>query len=268
MGLILGHHLPFGIGGGGGPGGPGYSFAGASGVLADGQRGPGPPPTSPYTVSAPAGAVPGDLLITWVSIGPGWSGGQSSISLRSDISPFPIWSPTGGITAFDTVVNRTVLAIHPRIATADVFDNVRVIATGNWPVMMQMALFKNAWAFGLGSITADNESSVNILDPSFVREDAPANGNIHLLDVWASSKKASTFMAGNSTTLDVTAPTITIIGKTDYISNGFGEGMVAIFGYEINANGIPGTPAGNWGLSILEANDSYAVSARYKSADT
>lgn len=266
MGIILGHHLPFGIGGGG-PVGPGYSFGGASGLISEGTR--QPPPIAPYVVGAPAGAVPGDLLITWIAIGPGWSGGQSSVFLRSNAGAFPVWSPTGGIIASaGPPVNRNVLGIFPRIATGDAFDDARQIATGNWPVMMQMALFKNAWAFGLGSITADNESSENPVDPSFIREDAPANGNVFLLDVWASVKKASPFMVGNTTSTDVTAPGITIIGKTDYIDNGFGDGMVGIFGYEIVANGIPGTPAGNWTLSTLEANDSYAVSARYKSAST
>lgn len=262
MGLILGHHLPFGAGGGG-PGGPGYTFGGDSGLNSQSN---GDVPPGPYSVSAPGGTAAGDLLVVWAAIGPGYPG-QSNITLREGIG-FNPWSPTGGITSLDLGIGRTVLTIQPRIAAGDITDNVIMFGAGPFPFALQMVLFKNAWPFGLGSITADNEESQAKPDASFFREDAPNNGFDHLLDVFASTKKATIGMAGNLTTLDPSQPTITILSKIDYADNGFGDGMVLVFGYRITPDGNPGIPSGNWGLSILENNDRYAVSARWKSADS
>jgi len=265
MGLILNTLLGSDDAEGGGGAPAGYSFGGATSVLSQGS---GSAPPGPYTVNAPAGRVPGDLLVTWAMAGPGY-GGQSGIFLREGTGGFAAaWSTTGGISQFDPGVGRIVLQIAPRIATGTISDNVAMDGIGGWPVMLQMALFTNAWTGGLGSITADNENSQLGVDPSMFREDAPANGHNHLLDVWATAKKATIGAAGAIVSVDPGQPTIVLIGAGNYVDNGFGQGAVAAFGYKISAVGNPGIPTGNWGLSILEGTSSFSVSARWKSFDS
>ena len=219
-----------------------------------------------------AGAPPrtqaGDLLVCWAAAGPGYVG-QSNIFLVSDNAPFPVWSGAGGagsISIIDSIIGRVVLNITPRIATGDVFDNVRMNGIGPWPVALQMVRFTNAWTFGLGSITADNENSEIRPDASLFREDATNNGFDHLLDCFATAKKASPIVAGATVGLDVSQPTIVVLSAINYTDNGFGQGMAGVFGYRITADGNPGIPAGNWFMSLLENNDGYAISTRYKSA--
>ncbi len=263
MGLILGHHLPFGIGGGG-PAGPGYVFGGQSGLLVQGD---GSNPPGPYTVGAPGGTAPGDLLVCWAAAGPGYPG-QSNVFLQSDFGGFPVWSTTGGISQLDTGIGRVVLTIQPRIATGDFNDNVRMLGIGGWPVALQMVLFKRAWTFGLGSITAQNTASENKPDPLLIREVASATGFNHLVDVFATVKKATIGMIGATTGVDASQPTIVVLSSINYQDNGFGQGMVGVFGYRISAVGNPGIPVGNWFSSLNENNDSYAVNARWKSVDS
>ncbi len=241
--------------------GPGYTFVSQSSLFTQGD---GSDPAGPYALGAPGPAGAGDLLVCWAMAGPGYVG-QGSVFLREGIG-FQVWSPTGGISRND--VSRTVLAIHPRISTGTVNDNVSMGGVGTFPAAMIIARFSNPWPFGLNTITADNESSEIKPDASMFREDAPNNGFDHLLDVWATAKKASPGVAGATVSVDPSQPTITLIGAVNYIDNGFGDGAVAAFGYRVSPDGSPGVPVGNWGLSNLEGNDSYAVSARWKSANS
>lgn len=262
MGLILGHHLPFGIGGGG-PGGPGYTFGGSTGLLAQGD---GNNPVGPYTLNAPAGTAAGDLLVCWAAAGPGYPG-QSNVFLQSNFGGFPAWSTTGGISQLDTFIGRVVVTIQPRIATQDPNDNVRMLGIGPWPIALQMALFKNAWGGGLGSITAQNSAAETNVDNSLRRSEADGTGFNDLLDVWATVKKATPGVAGATVGVDPVEPTITIIGAINYQDNGFGQGMAGVFGYRLEPSGA-NIVSGNWQMSALEAEKSFSVNARWKSADS
>lgn len=265
MGLILNTLLGSDDAEGGG-GAPGYSFGGAGGLVSQGD---GNNPPGPYTAGAPGGTQAGDLLVCWAAAGPGYPG-QSNVFLQSDQAPFPTWNGSpggGGISIIDSIIGRVVLTITPRIATGDVFDNVRMLGIGPWPIALQMARFTNMHT-PLSNITADNESSEIRPDASLFREDAPNNGFDHLLDVWGTVKKASPIVAGATVGVDPGQPTIVVLSAINYQDNGFGQGMAGVFGYRITPDGNPGVPAGNWFMSLLENNDGYAVSARWKSDDS
>lgn len=266
MGLILNTLLGSEDGGGGaGPAPPGFIVPpGGEGPLVSNGDG-----SSSQFASAPPGTQAGDLLVCWAAAGPGYVG-QGNIFLVSSTAPFPVWSGAGGagsISIIDTIIGRVVLNITPRIATGDAFDNVRMNGIGPWPVALQMVRFLNPHT-PLSSITADNESSEIRPDASLFREDAPNNGFDHLLDCWATVKKASPIVAGATVSGDVTQPTIVLLSAINYTDNGFGQGMAGAFGYRVTADGNPGVPSGNWVMSLLENNDGYAISARYKSGDS
>jgi hypothetical protein len=207
-------------------------------------------------------------MLLAVQGGPGYPG-QSNVFLQSNFGGFPVWSTTGGISIIDSVIGRVVVTIQPRIATGDPNDNVRMLGIGgSWPVALQMALFKNAWGFGLGSITAQNSALEDPFDVSLRRSEADATGFNELLDVWATVKKATPNVAGATVGVDPTQPTITVIGAINYIDNGFGQGMAGVFGYRTAPMGVPGVPAGNWFMSSTELEKSYSVNARWKSDDS
>jgi hypothetical protein len=225
--------------------------------------------SSPLFAGAPPGTQAGDLLVCWAAAGPGYIG-QSNIFLVSDQTPFPVWSGAGGAgsqSIIDTIIGRVVLNITPRIATGDAFDNVRMNGIGTFPVALQMVRFENPH-IPLSSITATAQTSEIRPDASLFREDAPNNGFDHLLDVFATAKKASAIVAGATTGLDVSEPTIVVLSAINYTDNGFGQGMAGVFGYRITPDGNPGIPSGNWFMSLLENNDGYAISIRFKSGDS
>lgn len=246
-------------------GGLGYIFTGATILRSQGN---GNIPPGPYTVAAPGSRSVGDLLVTWVITG-GYPG-QSNIDLREGDFPigFQAWSSTGAITIIDIGLGRSVLTIAPRIATGDILDDVVMFGMGPFPFAIQMACFTNAHAGGLGSITADNESTQTVADALLRREDSPSSGFDHLLDVWATGKKSTPVVAGATTSADASEPTIVVLSAIGYSDNGFGDGLSGVFGYRITPSGTPGVAAGNWGMDILESNESYSASARWKSADS
>lgn len=244
--------------------GLGFVFTGITPLFTQGN---GNIPPGPYNVGAPGPSL-GDLLVLWVAMGPGYPG-QSNIDVREGDFPvgFQQWSTTGGISIIDPVTGRSVITIRPRIATGDILDDAVIFGAGPFPVAAQMACFTNTHA-NLATITADNESLITIPDVSLHREDAPASGFDHLLDVWATAKQATPFVVGATTGGDPAQPTIVVGGAFGYLDNGFGDGMSGVFGYRITPSGAAGVPIGNWSMDILESVKSFAVSARWKSADS